>query len=125
MSPLDRDAIVYQPKPRPDWAREFIDIGTRIDGRSVVPLDEDSLLGAARENTGLDDFGDDDWLEPFRLLIGDLDTTANLHFFGRVMTRSDLLIHLEGRLRVIDWLKRHPEVEDEVIESPVFIVGLP
>jgi len=125
MSPLDRDAIVYQPRPRPEWAREFIDIGTRIDGRRVVPLDEDSLLSAARENTGLDDFGDDDWIEPFRLLIGDLDTTANLHFFGRVMTRSDLLIHLEGRLRVVDWLKRHPEVEEEVIESPVFIVGLP
>ncbi|MCR9092673.1 MAG: sulfotransferase [bacterium] len=125
MSPLDHNAIVYQPKPRPDWAREFIDIGHRIDARSVVPLDEASLLRAACENTGLEDFGDDDWVEPFRLLLSDLEETANLHFFGRVMTRSDLLIHLEGRLRVVDWLKRHPEVEQEVIEAPVFIVGLP
>lgn len=125
MSRIEPDAIVYQPKPRPEWAREFIDVGRRIDARSVVPLDEDSLLRAARENTGLSDFGDDDWIEPFRLLLSDLEETAALHFFGRVMTRSDLLIHLEGRLRVVDWMKRHPEVEDEEIESPVFIVGLP
>ena len=125
MAPLDPKAIVYQPKPRPEWAREFIDIGNRIDARSVVPLDEASLLRAARENTGLEDFGDDDWLEPFRILLDDLEHTANLHLFGRVMTRSDLLIHLEGRLRVVDWLKRHPEVEREVIEAPVFIIGLP
>jgi hypothetical protein len=116
---------VYRPKPRPEWAREFIDVGRQIDAHSVVPLDEASLLRCAMENTGLEDFGDDDWREPFRILLSDLEETANLHFFGRVMTRSDLLVHLEGRLRVVDWLKRHPEVEEEVIEAPVFIIGLP
>jgi hypothetical protein len=125
MPEIDQNAIVYKPKPRPDWAREFIDIGRRIDAKHVVPLDEESLLRSAMENTGLSDFGDDDWREPFRLLISDLEETADLHFFGRVMTRSDLLVHLEGRLRVIDWCKRHPEVEEEVIEAPVFIIGLP
>ncbi len=125
MPEIDRRAIVYQPKPRPEWAREFIDIGRQIDAKSVVPLDEDSLLQSAIRNTGLTDFGDDDWREPFRILLDDLEETAELNFFGRVMTRSDLLVHLEGRLQVVDWLKRHPEVEDEVIEEPVFIVGLP
>ncbi len=122
---IENDAIRYRPKPRPEWAREFIDVGRQIDAKHVVPLDEASLLRAAMENTGLEDFGDDDWREPFRLLIGDLENTAKLHFFGRVMTRSDLLIHLEGRLRVVDWLKRHPEIEEERIEAPVFIIGLP
>ncbi|MFK7898942.1 MAG: sulfotransferase [Myxococcota bacterium] len=127
MPKIDRKAVVYQPKPRPEWAREFIDIGRRIDAQGVVPLDEDSLLRAACANTGLSDFGDDDgdWQTPFRLLLSDLETTADLNFFGRVMTRSDLLIHLEGRLKVIDWFKRHPRIEDERIEAPVFIVGLP
>jgi len=125
MSKIDHNAIVYQPKPRPDWAAQFIDIGRQLDAKGVVPLDEDSLLRCACDNTGLSDFGDEDWREPFRILLSDLEETAELNFFGRVMTRSDLLIHLEGRLQVIDWFKRHPEVEDEVIESPVFIVGLP
>lgn len=125
MTKLDQHSIVYRPKPRPEWARELIDIGRQLDARSVVPLDEESLLRCATENTGLSDFGDDDWVEPFRILLSDLEETADLHLFGRLMTRSDLLVHLEGRLRVIDWLKRHPEVEDEVIEEPVFIIGLP
>ena len=125
MPTIDKNAIVYQPKPRPDWALEFIDIGRQIDSKSVVPLDEDSLLRSACDNTGLSDFGDEDWREPFRILLKDLEETADLNFFGRVMTRSDLLIHLEGRLQVIDYFKRHPEVEDEVIEAPVFIIGLP
>ena len=125
MPGIDRQAVVYRPRPRPAWAREFIDVGRQLDARGVVPLDEESLLRTATQNTGLSDFGDDDWVEPFRILLSDLEETADLHFFGRVMTRSDLLVHLEGRLQVVDWIKRHPEVEDEVIEEPVFIVGLP
>jgi hypothetical protein len=125
MAPTNGNTPTYQPQPRPDWAQEFLEVGRRVDARSVVPLDEDSLLRCATENTGLSDFGDDDWREPFRILLSDLEETARLNFFGRVMTRSDLLVHLEGRLRVIDYCKRHPEVEEEKIEAPVFIVGLP
>ncbi|MAG34479.1 MAG: sulfotransferase family protein [Deltaproteobacteria bacterium] len=115
----------YRPRPRPEWAREILDIGRKIDAKGVIPLDEESLLCCATENTGLSDFGDEDWCEPFRILLSDLEECADLNFFGRIMTRNDLLTHLEGRLQVVDWFKNHPEVEDEVIEEPVFIVGLP
>lgn len=100
-------------------------MGRAIDARGVVLLDEGSLLDTARANTGLEDFGDDSWREPFRILLDDLERHADLHLVGRLMTRSDLLIHLEGRLRVIDWYKRHPEVAKEKIDAPVFVVGLP
>ncbi len=115
----------YRPRPRPEWVRGANAMGRAIDARQVVLLDEESLLRSATLNTGLSDFGDDDWREPFRILLDDLERTADLNLVGRLLTRSDLLIHLEGRLRVIDWFERHPEVEDEVIEAPVFIVGLP
>lgn len=115
----------YQPRPRPEWVRGANAMGRALDARNVVPLDERSLLDAAIANTGLSDFGDDDWREPFRILLGDLENHASLHLVGRLMTRSDLLVHLEGRLRVIDWCKRHPEVEAEKVEAPVFVVGLP
>ena len=121
----DADAIAYRPRPRPEWAREILDIGRKIDAGSVIPLDEESLLRCAMDNTGLSDFGDEHWREPFRILLRDLEEHADLNLFGRLMTRNDLLIHLAGRLRVVDWLAQHPEVEDEVIEEPVFVVGLP
>jgi Sulfotransferase family len=115
----------YQPRPRPEWVRGANAMGRAIDARGVVLLDERSLLETAMANTGLSDFGEDDWREPFRILIDDLERHAELHLVGRLMTRSDLLLHLEGRLRVIDWIKRHPEVEAQKIEAPVFVVGLP
>lgn len=118
-------ALRYQPRPRPEWVRGANAMGRAIDSRHVVPLDERSLLDAAMANTGLSDFGEDDWREPFRILLDDLERHAALHLVGRLMTRSDLLVHLEGRLRVIDWCKRHPEVLRERIEAPVFVVGLP
>lgn len=125
MANSSNGTIGYQPRPRPEWVRGANDMGRAIDQRATVPLDETSLLRCATENTGLDDFGDDPWREPFKILLQDLEETADLNLVGRLMTRSDLLIHLEGRLKVVDWLKRHPKVEDEVVREPVFVVGLP
>jgi len=96
-----------------------------LDARGIVPLDETSLLAQARQNTGLDDFGDEQWREPFRILLRSLEQEADLNLIGRIFTRSDLLLHLETRLRITDWYMRHPEIEDEVIREPVFITGLP
>lgn len=91
--------------------------------RSIVPLDEASLIGAATANTGLDDFGDDDWYEPFKVLIKALDEEAELNLMGRIMTRSDLLMFLEARLRIEAAYKAHPEIEDEEVVKPLIIVG--
>jgi hypothetical protein len=115
----------WQPRPRPEWLSRVNDEGRVLDARGVVPLDERSLLQTAIDNTGLDDFGDEEWREPFQILLRSLEEEADLNFWGRVFTRSDLLIHLECRLRITDWYDRHPEVEDEVIVEPVFVTGLP
>ena len=115
----------WQPRARPEWLRRVNEEGKILDAKSIVPLDEDSLLRCARENTGLDDFGDDDWREPFQILLRSIEEEAELNLFGRITTRSDLLTHLEGRLRVIDWYASHPEVEEEEIVAPVFVTGLP
>ena len=115
----------WKPRPRPEWLQRVNEEGRVLDARAVVPLDERSLLDAARANTGLSDFGDDGWREPFHILLRALEEEADLNFWGRVTTRSDLVAHLEVRLRVTDWYARHPEVEDERIVAPVFVTGLP
>lgn len=115
----------WTPRPRPEWVRRINEEGRALDAHGIVPLDEESLLRTAMENTQLDDFGDENWREPFRILLRSLDEEADLNLMGRLYTRSDLLIHLEGRLGIIDWYKKHPEVENEEIKEPIFIVGLP
>ena len=64
-----------------------------------------------RGDTGLSDFGDDEWRPHFRTLIRLIEDEAKLHFFGRVLTRSDLLIYLQARLQIVDAFKKHPEIE--------------
>jgi hypothetical protein len=110
-------------KGRPEWVSETNRLTQFLDIKAVVPLDEASLLDHARRNTGLDDFGEDGWREHFRYLLQVIEDEAKLNFVGRVLTRSDMLTYLEARLRVTDAYKQHPEIEDEVITEPVFILG--
>lgn len=113
----------WQPPVRPEWVTRVNAEGQHLDIAGIVPLDEESLIRTAMANTGLDDFGADDWREPFRQLVRAYDQEAALTLMGRIMTRSDLLMFLEGRLRVEELYKRHPEIEDEEIKAPIWILG--
>jgi len=117
-----RDA--WRLPPRPEWLARFNALGDLADIRSVVPLDERSLLDAAMRATGKSDFGDEVWIGHFRVLLRAIEEEAKLNFYGRILTRQDLLVYLEARLEITDWYRRHPEVERERIEAPIFIVGL-
>src|SRR5262249_41519680 len=77
----------------------------------------------AKANTGLSDFGIDDWVEPFRIFIKALDEEADLTLMGRLMTRSDILMHLEARLRIEETYKRHPEIDAQQLAPPILIIG--
>lgn len=112
---------IWQPGPRPAWVRS---LNENCDPGWIV-LDADALLDEARARTGLDDFGDDRFHEPFRILVDSLNEEKSLHTVGALLIRGDLLNALEIRLRLTDERKRHPEVCDERIEAPVFITGLP
>src|SRR5262245_32546145 len=88
---------VWQPPPRPEWVRRINEEGECMDISGVVPLDENSLLKSARRSTGLDDFGADDWREPFRVLIKAAEEEAELNLMGRLRLRSEILQLLEAR----------------------------
>jgi len=113
----------WMPPARPDWVARVNEEGRHLDIAGIVPLDPDSLIRTATANTGLSDFGADDWRAPFEALLEAYDREANLTLTGRIMTRSDLLMFLEGRLRLEDLYKRHPEIEEERIEAPIWILG--
>ena len=88
-------------------------------------LDKDELLQEAIAQVGLSDFGGDDFLEPLERLTDALNTEARLNDFGTIRARMTINSGLANRLRIQDYLQRHPEVRDEVVARPVFIVGLP
>jgi hypothetical protein len=88
-------------------------------------LEENAVLQAARDATGLSDFGPDDFHERLCRLIDEWngDTrayTVKRHFLMRYLVR-----YATSRLLIQDTLKRHPEIQDEVIDRPVIVVGMP
>jgi len=113
----------WRPEPRPEWVARLNEEGDVLNMRSVVPLDENSLLAEATRNTGLGDFGDDQWLGHFRALLKAIESEANLNFMGRMLTRSEFILYLEARLRIQDYFRRFPEIDAETIEAPVMLLG--
>jgi len=87
-------------------------------------LRPDAVIDAARQETGLDDFGGDSFREGLEVYCESLVAEAALNELGVAALEANLVRNLANRLRVVDWRNRHPEVGGEVIESPVFIIGL-
>jgi hypothetical protein len=99
--------------------------GANALGLHPVSLQMDDLLDKACANTGLSDFGEDDFREPLALLLECLEREARLSLMGRMVARADLLRTLQNRLGVVDLLQRHPEIEAQPVERPIFVVGPP
>jgi hypothetical protein len=90
------------------------------------PLEPEALLEAARQQTGLSDFGaGPDFFERLDVLTTSLREEGGLSAAGQVSAFGQVTSHLRNRLRLTDLLKRHPEIHDERIERPIVICGLP
>lgn len=92
---------------------------------SEVRFDEASVLAAAREATGLDDFGEDGFREGLRVLLETYDKSADFDERGRRRNHRRVVSLLATRLRVQEALRRHPEIREREIRRPVFLTGLP
>lgn len=88
-------------------------------------LDVGNLLTAAQQQTGLSDFGDANFREGLVRLAGELDEPGRLSTIGRLAARSRIVDLLATRLRLLDHRRRHPEVAEEVLNRPIFVLGLP
>ena len=118
-----------EPIVRPDWVekvneegRMWADAGMLSD---MVPVDIGSVLSAARRETGLHDMGDPDWEEPLTVLTEALENEAQLNLVGRLATRSELILFIRSRLKLVHLAKQHPEIRTQKIEAPIIITGLP
>jgi len=84
---------------------------------------EESILAAARRIDGLDDFGDDAFRAPLRVLLESL-AEAPIHELGASILRGSVVRSLANRLRARHWLRHHPEIAFERIEAPLVVVGM-
>ena len=100
-----------------------------VDGMAAMaeycPLTVEALHEQATAQTGLSDFGAQDYRDRMAVLLNAFDELPHLTEFGRTYAFSLMLTFLKGRLQVIDHLKRHPEIFDIEITAPMIIAGLP
>jgi hypothetical protein len=90
-----------------------------------LPLQADAALQRAREATGLQSFGSDDFLEPLRILLQDIHEADHLTNMGHLTVYAVLAMQLESRLCVENLVARNPQITDAPVKAPVIIAGLP
>jgi hypothetical protein len=91
----------------------------------TVDLSVDAVLNAAREQTGFSDFGADDFRERLAIQLQSADEDPWTNELGKLTVFNEKVLNAVSRLRVMDYLKQHPEVDDIEIEKPLIIAGLP
>lgn len=90
-----------------------------------VAFTEDAVVAAARKQTGLDDFGSDDFRARLRVWLATVDEDDRLNALGRLGLFASCVRFLANRLKLTDLLKRHPEIRDVPIRRPIIVAGLP
>jgi len=90
-----------------------------------VTFSADELEDGARAATGLDDFGSAYYREGLDRTVEALNTEADLNDMGRIIEHATISNALIQRLKIVDTYARHPEIDDEVVKGPVFVIGLP
>jgi hypothetical protein len=92
---------------------------------SQLTLDPAELMATARAQTGLEDFGADDFVERLGLLCGAMHREGGFNGAGIMQQHVFITGLLKNRLLIEDLLGRHPEILNEQIVAPIIICGLP
>ncbi|MBW1758107.1 MAG: sulfotransferase, partial [Deltaproteobacteria bacterium] len=96
----------------------------KLDGLSqkMIPIDSERVMKMAERTTGLGDWGDGGFRARLDAAVDGLNE-ADLNTTGLLAARYFMNWHLGNRLRVVDFARRHPELDDIEIERPVVITG--
>jgi hypothetical protein len=90
-----------------------------------IPAEIDQMLAEVAASVGLDDFGHPSFRDGLEQLLASARASARLTPMGDMVLDGTCRAALTNRLRVTDWCNRHPEVEQQPVTEPLFILGLP
>jgi hypothetical protein len=96
----------------------------KIGIRSTAPSAAE-LIDTAKRRCAMEDFGGDDFFEPLSRLLESCHREARLNVIGKMAVRSDVVRILCNRLLLERDRQIYPEIAQQKIREPLFIVGLP
>ncbi|HKY15442.1 MAG TPA: sulfotransferase [Microthrixaceae bacterium] len=85
----------------------------------------DELIAEARSRTGLTDLGPDSFHDGLVALFEGAEAAGSLNELGVAVLRDQAIELLSTRLSIEDWYRRHPEIDEQEIDAPLFGLGLP
>ena len=83
------------------------------------------LMDQASRRTGLVDFGLAPLMDGLSRLCHALELEARLTESGAAAATDEIIGILAERLKVEDWYRQAPEIEQQKIRAPLWVVGLP
>lgn len=98
-----------------------------LEAAEAEPLDMSvaGVLAAARARTGLEDFGPRDFEQRLGRLLAEVEADTNVWRKAKAQFAGFCTKAAANRLKNREFLRRRPQVENIVIDRPIFIVGLP
>jgi Sulfotransferase family len=96
----------------------------KIGVRSTSPS-ASKLIETAKRRCLLDDFGEGDFSEQLSHLLESCHREARLNVIGKMALRGDIVRILCNRLLLARDRKLYPEIAQQRVREPLFIVGLP
>jgi hypothetical protein len=98
---------------------------TNTAGNTQALFDPDALIAAAERETGLSDWGGDEFREPLNRIAVAAAEESRLTEAGAQRLTDRVRTHLRNRLRLIGDRNQRPRIADQQIVRPIFITGLP
>jgi len=87
--------------------------------------DTAALLVQAERETGLHDFGNEQFRGPLEAFVRFLNTAGGIGADDRRAAFGQMVRVLGWRLRLVEDRKRYPGIADERIEAPLIVIGFP
>lgn len=110
-------------KPSSDYHSPGVQALNATTNVQLSDLTVEALMAAAREQTGLERFGNDCFLPGLQALLASVKSDASLNAFGRLNLQQNAIGFLKNRLWANACFEAHPEILQRKIEAPIIIVG--
>ena len=119
-------AMAWSVGPQASWVAEA-NRGERPEFTPTpAPFNAPALIqDALTRSQAASQFADDDFTEPLSIFCDALEDTAQLTPLGHWATQRYLKRLLDVRLELEAYEAAHPELDDEAIVAPIFVIGAP